>query len=107
MSLDITLLVQKPTPVFEGNITHNLTKMAQEAGLYLPLWRPEELGVTKAGSLVCLLAQGLATLHRTPETFIAMNPENGWGDYNGLVTLTKEYLLACCENPEAEIEISR
>jgi hypothetical protein len=33
MSLDITLTAVRPTPVFDANITHNLSKMADENGL--------------------------------------------------------------------------
>ena len=38
--------------VYSANITHNLTKMADEAGIYECLWRPEEIGITKAGQLI-------------------------------------------------------
>src|SRR6266496_3980933 len=41
------------------NITHNLNTMADAAGIYKHLWRPEELGITKAGELIAPLAAGL------------------------------------------------
>jgi len=109
MSLDVTLVATKMTTVsvFDANITHNLTAMAREAGLYEPLWRPEEIGAVVAGDLVELLASGLANLRRNPEKFMEMNPSNGWGSYDDLVDFTKGYLLACIENPDATIEISR
>lgn len=34
--------VRKTDCVYSANITHNLGKMADEAGLYLPCWRPKE-----------------------------------------------------------------
>ena len=34
--------------VYEGNITHNLNRMAEACGIYMELWRPEEIGVIKA-----------------------------------------------------------
>ena len=34
--------------VCDLNITHNLNKMASELGVYEHLWRPDEIGVTKA-----------------------------------------------------------
>jgi precorrin-6x reductase len=40
MSLDIWLEISA-TP-FEANITHNLNRMAEAAGVYKVLWRPEE-----------------------------------------------------------------
>lgn len=35
------------------------------------------------------------------------NPENGWGDYDGLVRFVWEYLDACIEYPDADVEVSR
>lgn len=48
MSLDVYLTATRPTEVCALNITHNLGRMAKEAGIYQHLWRPEEIGVTKA-----------------------------------------------------------
>lgn len=46
MSLDV-YLEGPPVPqdVFWANITHNLGRMADEAGIYKHLWRPEEIGM--------------------------------------------------------------
>lgn len=113
MSLDVWLTVTKTVTetkevmVFENNITHNLNKMADAAGLYQALWRPEEIGAKRAGDLVGVLANGLAHLHLNPDKFKSMNPENKWGNYDLLVSFTKQYLIACCENPDAVINISR
>src|SRR5260221_6791232 len=38
--------------VYWANITHNLGLMARECGLYEPLWRPVENGITHARQLV-------------------------------------------------------
>ena len=107
MSLDVYLTAVRPTRVHSGNITHNLVPMAEEAGIYQHLWRPEELGISKAGGLIGPLSEGLAKLLAEPEKYKVFNPENGWGDYDGLVQFAHEYLRACCENPDAEIEVSR
>lgn len=93
--------------VYERNITHNLTKMADEAGIYQHLWRPEELGITKAKELIEPLTNGLYLLESDPARFEKHNPENGWGDYEGLCDFVKSYLGACKEYPEATIGISR
>ena len=107
MSLDVYLTAIRPTTVFEYNITHNLGKMASEAGIYKHLWRPDELGITKAEELIIPLSEGLSRLEKDPEQFRKYNPENGWGNYDGLVNFVKSYLVACRENPEATIEVSR
>jgi hypothetical protein len=93
--------------VYSANITHNLGKMAGEAGIYLPLWRPDEIGVTKASQLIAPLREGLGLLCREPERFKALNPENGWGNYEGLVHFVANYLVACEEYPDAEVGVSR
>jgi hypothetical protein len=93
--------------VYEANITHNLNAMAQEAGIYEALWRPEEIGVTKAGELVLILKPGLDYLRADPERFKKHNPENGWGNYEGLVRFVTNYLAACEQYPDAVIHVSR
>ena len=91
--------------VFSANITHNLGKMAAEAGIYEQLWRPEEVGITHARQLVEPLRDGLGELNADPERFKAFNPENGWGNYEGLCAFTAEYLAACERWPEAEVRV--
>lgn len=93
--------------VFNYNITHNLNVMAEAAGIYQHLWRPEELGITKAWQLIQPLREGLALLEAKPGTFKAFNPVNGWGSYEGLVKFVRAYLEACEQWPEAEIGVSR
>ena len=107
MSLDVYLKEVRPAVVYERNITHNLNKMADEAGIYECLWRPDEIGVTKATQLVEPLRKGLALLIAEPDRFKQFNPVNGWGDYEGLVNFVQDYLSRCEENPNAEVEVSR
>lgn len=93
--------------VFEQNITHNLAGMAREAGVYMPLWRPDECGVSKACDLLIPLTDGLAALRADPFRFQQFNPENGWGSYEGLVRFTEKYLDACKRYPDADVHVSR
>lgn len=93
--------------VYSANITHNLGKMADEAGVYYALWRPEEKGWKLAKDIIEPLEQGLKNLEDNPDRFKQFNPENGWGSYEGLVEFVKNYLTACKEYPEAEIYASR
>lgn len=120
MSLDVSLNRKKWTSYDEGktwteeseriysaNITHNLGNMADEAGIYYALWRPEEIGKTKAGEIVELLEKGLADLKARPEHFETFNAPNGWGTYKHFVPFVEKYLAACKEYPEATIEADR
>lgn len=107
MSLDVYLTAVKPTTVFENNITHNLGKMAGEVGVYKHLWRPEELGITKAKELIAPLQAALTLLRGDRAKFEQFDASNGWGRYEHLVTFIEEYLEACQENPDADIHVSR
>lgn len=116
MSLDVCLYVEVDTGgpslrslvVFEGNLTHNLARMASEAGIYRHVWRPDECeGVACAGDLVEPLRAGIEAMEREPERFVAFNPCNGWGSFDDFLPWLREYLKACVENPKAKIEVSR
>lgn len=107
MSLDVYLNVLKPTEIYHRKITHNLAKMADAAGIYMAMWRPDEIAIAKAHQLIPLLEKGLADLQSNPEKYRPMNPPNGWGTYLSLVDFVCDYLAACVDNPDADVEVSR
>lgn len=107
MSLDVHLIRVQPTEVYWANITHNLNSMAKEAGIYMHLWRPDEIGITKAEQLIEPLTKGLALMKSDPERFEKHNSPNGWGLYEHFVPWIEKYLEACKEFPDAEINVSR
>jgi len=93
--------------VYSANITHNLGKMADVAGIYGALWRPDEHGLTHARDLIEPLRSGLADLRARPAFFVAFNAPNGWGTYEHLVPFVEQYLAACLEYPDAKVRVSR
>jgi hypothetical protein len=103
MSLDVYL----EKTIYSRNITHNLGKMADEAGIYKALWRPDEEGYWNAADLIQPLSAGLKLLLAEPERFKKFNPENGWGNYDNLVAFVSDYLDACIENPESRVRACR
>lgn len=105
MSLDVYLTGDGGG--YSANITHNLGAMAREAGIYMHLWRPDEIGLTEANQLVAPLTGGLLALILEPSRFQSFNPQNGWGDWEGLVRFVAEYREACIASPKAKIEVSR
>jgi hypothetical protein len=107
MSLDVTLTKVMPMAVYSANITHNLGTMADAAGIYNYLWRPEELGIMLAGELIAPLTEGLEKLKADPAKFEALNALNSWGLYKHFVPFVEKYLKACVENPDAAISVSR
>lgn len=93
--------------LFSSNITHNLNKMAAEAGIYEACWRPEESSIEEAEQLIKPLSEGLELLKSDPERFKKFNSPNGWGMYEHFVIWVEEYLEACEEYPEAIVEVWR
>lgn len=107
--------------VYEANITHNLGRMASQVEtdftipggkgtvftLYDVLWGALDHGLTKAGQLIPIMADALASLRADRARLQEFNPANGWGDYDGLVRFTENYLAACEQWPDADIEVSR
>ncbi len=139
MSLDVTLyrnyhisydegktLEPKKEEVYSSNITHNLNRMADEAGLYEALWRPymlkteidfgddysaeykfEEENPSKAHELIAVIEKGLADLKAKPKHYEKFNSSNGWGMYEHFVPFVENYLNALKEFPDADVEVSR
>ena len=103
MSLDVYLIDE----VYSANITHNLGAMAEEAGIYQHLWRPDEINVTKAAQLIEPLRAGLALLKSDPERFKKFDADNGWGLYIHFVPFVEKYLQECVKYPGAEVRVSR
>ena len=106
MSLDVTL-IKDGEEVYSANITHNLGKMASEAGIYEALWRPEEIDAVRAEDIINLLGEGLVLLSSRPEYYQKFNSPNGWGTYINFLPWVERYLEACKQYPNALIEVSR
>lgn len=84
-----------------------IVKMAKEAGIYFHLWRPEEIGITKAAQLIGPLQSALAAMKADPKRFEAHNSPNGWGLYENFVPFVEQYLAACEACPNADVSVSR
>jgi hypothetical protein len=91
--------------VWDGNVTGNLSRMAQEAGVYSCLW-DLAYETAKPKNLVPVLEAGIKKLKDNPEFFEQFNPPNGWGTYEGFVVFLMNYKEACEMYPEAEIYIN-
>ena len=109
MGLSVYLTKKKVIDMveFEANITHNLVEMADEAGVYMSVWRPEESGILKAGQLIPVLRKGIEMMEADPDRFRKFDSPNGWGTYDDFLPWLKKYLGACEEHPEASVESCR
>lgn len=113
--------------VFNSNITHNLIKMADEAGIYEALWRPYRLHPDyanfgknykdestfeasvqiRAKDIIPLLEKGLLDLKNRPEHFKKFNAPNAWGTYKDFVLFVSEVLQAAKKFPDSLIHCCR
>jgi len=109
MSLDFSLYLEvdaggdEPyrTEFFSRNITHNLTDMAEAAGIYKALWRADDT-CEIAGDLIAVLTVGLELLKGNPEYYEQFNAANGWGMYEHFVPFVEACRDACVEFPKAK-----
>ena len=140
MSLDVTLyrnyhvtydegktLEPQRESLYNANITHNLGKMADEAGLYEALWRPyqlkegynipekdyeaeykfEEENPVKANEIISIIEKGLKDMKARPKYYETFNSPNGWGMYEHFIPFIENYLEALKEYPESFVECDR
>jgi hypothetical protein len=106
MSLDFDLMYKNKS-VYDLNITHNLGGMAQLAGIYDCLWRPEENGIESAAQMIKPLEDGICFMVRNREECEQLEPSNGWGSYETLFRAACSALRACKEYPETRPEAYR
>jgi len=107
MSLDVHLENEAGEELYSRNITHNLGKMAGEAGIYECLWRPDEHDITQARQIIEPLAAGVALLATQKARFEEFNAPNGWGLWEHFLLFCADYLQACRDNPDALVKVSR
>jgi hypothetical protein len=107
MSLDVTLYGEYGEELYSDNITHNLWKMATEAGIYDCLWTPEENCFDTAAQLIHPLSSGLTAMALDYKRFKEFDAPNGWGKYDDFLAFVARYLAACKENPKARVSVSR
>jgi hypothetical protein len=113
--------------LYSSNITHNLGKMANEAGIYEALWRPyqlkegynipegdyqaeyefEENNPVRGYEIIPVIEKGLEDMIARPAHYKIFDSPNGWGLYKHFVPFIEKYLEALKEYPESFVECSR
>lgn len=88
--------------VFWANTTHNLSQMANAAGLYDPIWQGSGL----AKDLIPALESGIKWLKKNKEEAESYNAPNGWGTYEHFLPWVERYLEACKKYPESRVSVS-
>ena len=87
--------------VWSRNITSNLSRMWNEAGVPLHEWDGLE-----AGTCWPNLDTALTFMQSKPEAFKELNPPNGWGDYDGCVDFLLELRNVCKQHPRCTLRVS-
>lgn len=108
MSLDIYFYKKEEEDcVYSTNITHNCGDMADAAGLYYPLWRPESLNIDNTDQLLNYLTDGIGMYLKNRPEIEKLEAKNGWGTYEQFYNFLSELMLACSEYKDCLIRISR
>lgn len=105
MSYDVHLLAPtggEPVEAYWANMTSNVAPMWRAAGCDLAAFDG-----ASATALADNLVPAIAAMESNPETFKAMNPPNGWGDYDGCLRFLRELRDACRLYPATEVRVSR
>lgn len=109
MSYDISLMCECGCKhctheYFDTNYTSNIAPMMYEANEGIGAWDKYKT----AGDLIPSLAKTIDRLEMEPDKYRAMNPDNGWGDYDRMLKhFLKPLLEACINNPKAKLWVSR
>lgn len=91
------------TEVFESNYTYNVSDMLRRA---LRKDGINQFHGKKASECIETLEKGIADMKENKSDYEAMNPENGWGSYTGILKVLEKMLSKCKEYPNAEFVIS-
>jgi hypothetical protein len=84
------------------NYTSNCSGMWRKAGADLAAFE----GKT-AGECAPVLAAAIDAMKADPEPYRAINPSNGWGDYDSLLSSLRTLLRDFEDHPEAIVRVSR
>jgi|SRR6266852_4906709 len=97
--LEIDTGAPEPAVIWESNYTSNCSGMWWEAlGRSLRDFQGAPCSES-AGPL----AEGAQRMQAEPERYRAMNPENGWGDYEGALEFLRDLAEACKTHSRAVI----
>jgi hypothetical protein len=98
---------QQEEVYFDAYVTHNLIEMAKNCGIYVAVWRPEEINIKEAYQLIIPIEDAIDELKSYPEKFQFWQPKNGFGTYIGFLKFLEKYVEVCKKYPNAIIEVSR
>ncbi|PQP80284.1 hypothetical protein C0Q44_28130 [Paenibacillus sp. PCH8] len=104
MSLDIRLTVENEANVVDKNITHNLTRMWKEAGVYEVLYKSDG---KVSNEVLPTLKHGLKQLLTERERFKQDNRSNGARHYKIAILWLAVLVEELIKYPDGTIRIDR
>ncbi len=106
MSYDVTLVADtggaEPVEVFSWNYTSNCAPMWRKAGVDIA-----EFDGQVAADCAVQLEYAIAAMECDPQTYVEMNPSNGWGSYETLLPALHNLLAAMRAHPKTKVDVWR
>ena len=108
MSLDIGLRMNLDTGgkepyevrLYSSNYTGNVWPMWEMSGCGDALYESDG---KLASEIIPDLEHALPHMKANPDDYRALNPSNGWGNYEGAMDFVAQLLTACKEHPKASV----
>ena len=107
MSYDVNLMINTGIEEHEvvdcGNYTYNVSAM------YYKAFRGDGLKTIdgmKAGDAISFLKEAIIYFIEHEDELKLLNPENGWGDYEGALRYLQNILVECKLHPACTVRIS-
>ncbi len=105
MSYDISLMINTGLEEVEvvevGNYTYNVSPMYYDSmGMGL-----NSFNDMKCTDAIPILKKGIESLQSNPAKYKEMNPNNGWGNYEGALEYIRNLHDKCVRNPLCKIDV--
>jgi hypothetical protein len=88
-------------PVLDWNYTYNIRPMTEKAGLR----SLTDLHNLLASEALPIIASVIEAMEADPEDFRALNPANGWGDYDTLLERLHDLRDELATHPAAIVSV--
>jgi len=104
MGIDISLMQVQEVEVASQNITHNLSDLWRELGIYDDLYNSED---KKAYDIILPITEAVLKLNSNLTYYKKFDSANGWGKAENGLRFLKDLLCDLTEHPNATIRISK
>ena len=104
MSLDVSISAKREMIIYDTNITYNLADMYYKC-------IDKDKGLKKLDGMNCkealpIINNAIQDMLNNADEYRKLNPKNGWGSYEGLLSRLQEMRNCCENNPDGIIDIS-